>query len=86
MGDIIRSPFFLPTIGLSVLVLALGWALLRSRQAQGKLRSRARASEDACWPQPVWGNLAETAEYERQTLENWTAVLESEYGLDCSGG
>ena len=44
-----------------------------------------RASEDACWPKPVWGNLAETADYTRQTLESWSAVLASEYGLDCSG-
>lgn len=45
----------------------------------------ARSSEDACWPQPVWGNLTETASYTPETLADWTAILVSEYGLEPSG-
>jgi diadenosine tetraphosphate (Ap4A) HIT family hydrolase len=46
----------------------------------------ARSSEDACWPQPVWGNLSDSADYPVPTLQHWTAVLASEYGLDSSAG
>lgn len=44
----------------------------------------ARSSEDACWPQPVWGNLPETAVYAPGTLEGWTATLVADYALDTS--
>jgi diadenosine tetraphosphate (Ap4A) HIT family hydrolase len=44
----------------------------------------ARSSEDACWPQPVWGNLPDTAEYAPETLAEWTATLVSAYALDSA--
>ena len=34
-----------------------------------------RASVDPCWPQPVWGNLADSAAYTRERLEEWQQAL-----------
>ncbi len=45
----------------------------------------ARSNEDACWPQPVWGNLVDTAAYSPEILADWTAILVAEYRLDVSG-
>jgi len=53
--------------------------------AQMHLHVIGRSSEDACWPQPVWGNLTESAEYDPETVADWTAVLVGEYGLKASG-
>ncbi len=40
-----------------------------------------RHEEDACWPQPVWGNLDETASYRGEQLREWQAGLEKMAGM-----
>ena len=40
-----------------------------------------RAEDDACWPQPVWGNLSVSADYDSATIADWRAQLVSGYGL-----
>lgn len=40
-----------------------------------------RHSEDACWPQPVWGNLPEHGAYPREQLRNWQEGLVRLTGL-----
>ena len=40
-----------------------------------------RSTSDACWPQPVWGNLSTSADYDSATIANWREQLVSEYGL-----
>jgi diadenosine tetraphosphate (Ap4A) HIT family hydrolase len=40
-----------------------------------------RSESDPCWPQPVWGNLAVSAEYAAETLAEWQRMLVEEYGL-----
>ena len=47
MNEFIRSPFFLPMVVLAALVLALGWALLRSILARRELRTRLLEKEEA---------------------------------------
>jgi diadenosine tetraphosphate (Ap4A) HIT family hydrolase len=44
----------------------------------------ARKSDDACWPQPVWGNLSDGSVYAAHTIASWTGILVSGYGMDCS--
>lgn len=41
-----------------------------------------RSDSDACWPQPVWGNLATESAYDEDTLSSWRQQLASELGLD----
>ena len=36
---------------------------------------------DACWPQPVWGNLPEGKTYTRSSLLEWQAGLVERIGL-----
>lgn len=40
-----------------------------------------RHPQDACWPQPVWGNLADGATYSVDQLREWQAGLVSLLGL-----
>jgi diadenosine tetraphosphate (Ap4A) HIT family hydrolase len=40
-----------------------------------------RSTSDACWPQPVWGNLSTSTDYDSATLAHWREQLVSEYGL-----
>lgn len=40
-----------------------------------------RASGDACWPQPVWGNLPEGAAYRAEQVRDWQARLVTLTGL-----
>lgn len=40
-----------------------------------------RQPGDACWPQPVWGNLPNGGAYTQQTLEEWQAGLVERIGL-----
>jgi diadenosine tetraphosphate (Ap4A) HIT family hydrolase len=40
-----------------------------------------RHSQDACWPQPVWGNLPSGETYSPQTLREWQAGLVKMLGL-----
>ncbi len=40
-----------------------------------------RAPDDACWPAPVWGNLEAGPAYAEDTLVNWVAALDTDYGL-----
>ena len=44
-----------------------------------------RSSNDACWPQPVWGNLATESAYEEDTLAQWREQLTSALGLEATG-
>ncbi|MEP5765724.1 MAG: HIT family protein [Halieaceae bacterium] len=40
-----------------------------------------RAETDACWPQPVWGNLQQEADYSADTLQHWQQTLAEQYAL-----
>lgn len=40
-----------------------------------------RSQADACWPQPVWGNLTAQETYTEPTLTAWRSVLNRKYGL-----
>ena len=40
-----------------------------------------RSTKDACWPQPVWGNLSTITDYDSATITDWREQLVSEYGL-----
>jgi diadenosine tetraphosphate (Ap4A) HIT family hydrolase len=40
-----------------------------------------RSEQDACWPQPVWGNLTAEAAYAEPTLAQWRTLLSAQYGL-----
>jgi diadenosine tetraphosphate (Ap4A) HIT family hydrolase len=40
-----------------------------------------RHQGDACWPNPVWGQLQETEAYDAKLLEFWTVTLKNEYGM-----
>jgi diadenosine tetraphosphate (Ap4A) HIT family hydrolase len=40
-----------------------------------------RSEQDACWPQPVWGNLTAEAAYAETTLAQWRTLLSGQYGL-----
>jgi diadenosine tetraphosphate (Ap4A) HIT family hydrolase len=40
-----------------------------------------RSEHDACWPQPVWGNLVHSETYEPATLQQWVQTLRSDYGM-----
>jgi diadenosine tetraphosphate (Ap4A) HIT family hydrolase len=40
-----------------------------------------RHPQDACWPQPVWGNLPGGASYTAEQLREWQAGLVSLLGL-----
>lgn len=34
-----------------------------------------RRQDDPCWPQPVWGNLPSSDDYDYATLQEWQAAL-----------
>lgn len=40
-----------------------------------------RRQGDACWPQPVWGNLPAGEKYSADTLASWTDLLQVNFGL-----
>ncbi len=40
-----------------------------------------RSADDACWPQPVWGNLHAQSAYEAAVVSDWQARLVAGYGL-----
>ncbi len=40
-----------------------------------------RRPQDACWPQPVWGNLPEGASYSAEKLRDWQTRLARRTGL-----
>jgi diadenosine tetraphosphate (Ap4A) HIT family hydrolase len=40
-----------------------------------------RKMGDACWPQPVWGNLPDGGSYRPEQLRDWQAGLEMFAGL-----
>lgn len=40
-----------------------------------------RSENDVCWPQPVWGNLAQNETYDPDTLQRWVHTLRSDYGM-----
>lgn len=40
-----------------------------------------RATDDACWPQPVWGNLAEGHEYNADAINSIKADLKQKFAL-----
>jgi diadenosine tetraphosphate (Ap4A) HIT family hydrolase len=40
-----------------------------------------RSTSDACWPQPVWGNLPMSADYDSATIADWQEQLVSGFGL-----
>jgi diadenosine tetraphosphate (Ap4A) HIT family hydrolase len=40
-----------------------------------------RREGDACWPQPIWGNLAGDASWSADDLEQLAAMLQADCGL-----
>ena len=40
-----------------------------------------RSSADACWPDPVWGNLQPGPAYSSERIQEWCAELVRDYGL-----
>ena len=40
-----------------------------------------RASDDDCWPQPVWGNLSAQRSYDEEQLARWREALAKVAGL-----
>jgi len=42
-----------------------------------------RRGGDACWPQPVWGNLPEGGVYDSETLQEWQRELSLMIGLSA---
>jgi diadenosine tetraphosphate (Ap4A) HIT family hydrolase len=44
-----------------------------------------RRPGDACWPQPVWGNLPDGGSYAPELLREWCARLEDFAGLVVPG-
>jgi diadenosine tetraphosphate (Ap4A) HIT family hydrolase len=64
----------------------LGWAKINFAAIgnvvpQLHLHVVGRKPGDACWPAPVWGNLAETREYSAAELNNIIQVLERDCDL-----
>jgi len=49
----------------------VNFAGLGNQVPQMHLHIIGRAEGDACWPQPVWGNLPPGGGYERAMLEEW---------------
>ncbi len=41
-----------------------------------------RSDDDACWPQPVWGNLPPGPAYEPDRLADWQQRLSANCGLE----
>lgn len=44
-----------------------------------------RREGDACWPQPVWGNLPPGGDYSRALLAQWRDRLAASAGLVAAG-
>jgi diadenosine tetraphosphate (Ap4A) HIT family hydrolase len=49
--------------------------------SQMHLHVIGRNAGDACWPQPVWGNLPDGGAYRPEQLRDWKAGLEVFAGL-----
>jgi diadenosine tetraphosphate (Ap4A) HIT family hydrolase len=54
--------------------------------AQMHLHIIGRSPGDACWPQPVWGNLGEGPVYETEQLLQWRQQLVTWAGLQPAAG
>lgn len=54
----------------------VNFAGLGNQVPQMHLHIIGRAEGDACWPQPVWGNLAAVDDYSLATLHEWRYDLE----------
>ena len=50
---------------------------------QMHLHITGRRENDACWPQPVWGNLSVEQPYEREHVLGWQADLQKRIGLQA---
>ncbi|MCX2980126.1 HIT domain-containing protein [Halieaceae bacterium IMCC14734] len=85
LGQVIRECQHLSTFLKSQLGFTkVNFAGLGNVVPQMHLHVIGRSTSDACWPQPVWGNLTQTAEYAADTLKQWVLMLQSDYGLqDC---
>ena len=61
----------------------LNFAGLGNVVPQMHLHIIGRREGDACWPQPVWGNLAGESTYSATTIAEWQDQLTEKLGL-CS--
>ena len=59
----------------------VNFAGLGNQVPQMHLHIIGRAEGDACWPQPVWGNLQITQEYTASVLAEWQQALVKMAGL-----
>lgn len=59
----------------------INFAALGNVVPQLHLHVIGRAPDDACWPQPVWGNLHAQSTYETAVVSDWQARLVAGYGL-----
>jgi diadenosine tetraphosphate (Ap4A) HIT family hydrolase len=57
------------------------FAGLGNQVPQMHLHVIGRREGDACWPQPVWGNLSGGGEYPAEQLQEWTQELAQMAGL-----
>ncbi len=59
----------------------VNFAGLGNQVPQMHLHIIGRSEGDACWPQPVWGNLDASAHYSADTLSEWQHDLARMSGL-----
>ncbi len=71
------SVFIKQTLGFN----KVNFAGLGNVVPQMHLHIIGRAEGDACWPQPVWGQLPAGDDYDPATLESWTQGLAAVAGL-----
>ncbi len=60
----------------------VNFAGLGNQVPQMHLHLIGRNVGDACWPQPVWGNLPAGGEYSEARLAEWRAGLEVQCALE----
>jgi diadenosine tetraphosphate (Ap4A) HIT family hydrolase len=62
----------------------LNYGAIGNLVPQMHLHVVVRHPGDPCWPAPVWGNLAESADYSDHQLVEMTDALVERYGLDSA--
>ena len=62
----------------------VNFAGLGNQVPQLHLHVIGRSPDDACWPNPVWGNLVEESAYDSERLAEWQGQLAANYGLQVS--
>ena len=62
----------------------VNFAGLGNQVPQMHLHLVGRSPGDACWPQPVWGNLPEGGAYSEEQLAQWLGELTARCQLDTA--